>query len=53
VGGHGPDVVVLEPPELADSVRRGWLAAARAHAEPPVPAAPREPAPAEVEGAVR
>ncbi|WP_051342652.1 helix-turn-helix transcriptional regulator [Pseudonocardia spinosispora] len=32
VGGHGPDVVVLDPPELADAVRRGWLAAARAHA---------------------
>ncbi|HEY4006255.1 MAG TPA: WYL domain-containing protein [Pseudonocardia sp.] len=32
VGGHGPDVVVLDPPELVDAVRRGWLAAAKAHA---------------------
>jgi proteasome accessory factor B len=31
VGGHGPDVVVLDPPELADAVREGWRAAARAH----------------------
>ena len=35
IGGHGPDVVVLEPPELAEAVRRGWSAAARAHADPP------------------
>jgi proteasome accessory factor B len=34
IGGHGPDVVVLEPPELAEAVRQGWLAAARAHADP-------------------
>ncbi|HTF53048.1 MAG TPA: WYL domain-containing protein [Pseudonocardia sp.] len=34
IGGHGPDVVVLEPAELADAVRRGWAAAARAHASP-------------------
>ncbi|GAA5154636.1 WYL domain-containing protein [Pseudonocardia eucalypti] len=34
IGGHGPDVVVLEPPELAEAVRRVWLAAARAHAAP-------------------
>ncbi len=47
VGGHGPDVVVLEPPELADAVRQGWLAAARAHAEP------LAPAPVEVGGGVR
>lgn len=46
VGGHGPDVVVLEPPELADAVRRGWAAAARAHAEPPEPTQPARPAPA-------
>ena len=31
VGGHGPDVVVLEPSELAEVVREGWLAAASAH----------------------
>jgi proteasome accessory factor B len=36
IGGHGPDVVVLEPPELAEAVRQGWLAAARAHASPEV-----------------
>jgi proteasome accessory factor B len=34
IGGHGPDVAVLEPPELAEAVRRGWAAAARAHAGP-------------------
>jgi proteasome accessory factor B len=34
IGGHGPDVVVLEPAELAEAVRRGWAAAARAHAGP-------------------
>jgi proteasome accessory factor B len=34
IGGHGPDVVVLEPAELADAVRGGWTAAAQAHAEP-------------------
>jgi proteasome accessory factor B len=35
IGGHGPDVVVLEPAELAEAVRRGWAAAARVHAETP------------------
>jgi len=34
IGGHGPDVVVLEPAELADAVRRGWAAAARLHTAP-------------------
>jgi proteasome accessory factor B len=33
IGGHGPDVVVLEPPALAAAVREGWLAAARAHSD--------------------
>ncbi|WP_214365273.1 helix-turn-helix transcriptional regulator [Pseudonocardia sp. H11422] len=32
LGGHGPDVVVLDPPELAEAVRRNWVAAAEAHA---------------------
>jgi proteasome accessory factor B len=36
VAGHGPDVVVLSPPELAEAVRRGWAAAAAAHAGPDV-----------------
>ncbi|HWN33517.1 MAG TPA: WYL domain-containing protein [Pseudonocardia sp.] len=45
IGGHGPDVVVLEPVGLAEAVRRGWAAAARAHA------APVEPLPAEQESA--
>jgi proteasome accessory factor B len=31
VAGHGPDVAVLEPPELAAAVRRCWEGAARAH----------------------
>jgi proteasome accessory factor B len=32
IAGHGPDVVVLHPAELADAVREAWAAAARAHA---------------------
>jgi len=31
VAGHGPDVAVLEPPELAAAVRRCWQGAAHAH----------------------
>lgn len=31
LAGHGPDVVVLDPPELAAAVRRRWAGAARAH----------------------
>lgn len=31
IGGHGPDVAVLEPPELADAVLAIWTAAVRAH----------------------
>ncbi|HVL83488.1 MAG TPA: WYL domain-containing protein [Pseudonocardia sp.] len=31
VAGHGPDVVVLDPPELADAVRRTWEGALAAH----------------------
>lgn len=33
VAGHGPDVVVLDPPELAERVRERLAAAAAAHAE--------------------
>ncbi|WP_338051576.1 helix-turn-helix transcriptional regulator [Pseudonocardia acidicola] len=33
LSGHGPDVVVLHPPELAEMVRRNWAAAAAAHSE--------------------
>lgn len=36
VAGHGPDVAVLHPPELATAVERIWVAAAAAHAEPAV-----------------
>ena len=32
LAGHGPDVAVLFPPELADAVHRNWKAAAAAHA---------------------
>jgi proteasome accessory factor B len=31
LAGHGPDVVVFDPPELADAVRRRLVAAAAAH----------------------
>jgi proteasome accessory factor B len=31
VGGHGPDVAVLEPADLVDAVRSAWAAAAAAH----------------------
>jgi proteasome accessory factor B len=31
IAGHGPDVVVLDPPELAEAVRACWEAAARVH----------------------
>jgi proteasome accessory factor B len=31
IGGHGPDVVVLDPPELADAVLAIWREAARVH----------------------
>jgi proteasome accessory factor B len=34
VAGHGPDVAVLEPAELAEAVRTRWRAAGAAHAEP-------------------
>lgn len=34
LAGHGPDVVVLDPPELAAAVRATWAAAAAAHARP-------------------
>jgi proteasome accessory factor B len=37
IGGHGPDVLVLDPPELAAAVRAGWLAAAEAHRSEPEP----------------
>jgi len=33
-GGYGPDVVVLEPPRLAEAVRAAWQAAQEAHAAP-------------------
>jgi proteasome accessory factor B len=44
IGGHGPDVAVLEPPELAEAVRRGWAAAARAHTGEPAGGPPEESA---------
>jgi proteasome accessory factor B len=31
LSGHGPDVAVLDPPELAEQVRANWSAAAAAH----------------------
>jgi proteasome accessory factor B len=34
LSGHGPDVVVLRPAELAEAVRANWAAAAAAHAGP-------------------
>jgi proteasome accessory factor B len=34
LAGHGPDVAVLDPPELAAAVRRRWEAAAAAHSLP-------------------
>ena len=34
VAGHGPDVAVLSPPELAAEVRRAWSEAVAAHTEP-------------------
>ena len=40
LSGHGPDVIVLHPEELAAAVRANWAAAAAAHARPvhhPVP----------------
>jgi proteasome accessory factor B len=37
IAGHGPDVAVLEPPELAAAVRRAWTEAARVHGAAPVP----------------
>ncbi len=33
IAGHGPDVVVLDPPDLAAAVRACWEAAARVHAD--------------------
>ncbi|MHA6794671.1 helix-turn-helix transcriptional regulator [Pseudonocardia bannensis] len=35
LSGHGPDVVVLDPPELVEAVRLNWEAAAKAHEGPP------------------
>ncbi|MCW0215503.1 MAG: WYL domain-containing protein, partial [Pseudonocardia sp.] len=35
LAGHGPDVVVLEPPELAKLVRDSWLGALAAHSPAP------------------
>jgi len=32
IAGHGPDVAVLHPPELADAVHRIWAGTAAAHA---------------------
>jgi proteasome accessory factor B len=34
LSGHGPDVVVLFPAELAEAVRANWRAAAAAHTRP-------------------
>jgi len=34
LAGHGPDVAVLAPPELAAQVRANWEAAAAAHTSP-------------------
>ncbi|MGI9001701.1 MAG: helix-turn-helix transcriptional regulator [Pseudonocardia sp.] len=34
LAGHGPDVVVLDPPELAHAVRASWAATAAAHTAP-------------------
>lgn len=34
VAGHGPDVSVLDPPELVAAVGRIWASAAAAHGEP-------------------
>jgi proteasome accessory factor B len=31
LSGHGPDITVLDPPELAEQVRANWSAAAAAH----------------------
>jgi proteasome accessory factor B len=44
IGGHGPDVAVLDPPELAEAVLAIWSEAARAHqvlAEEPLDGATR------------
>ncbi len=46
LAGHGPDVVVLHPAELATAVRDIWSAAAQAHARPSVNVRP-EPRPIE------
>jgi proteasome accessory factor B len=50
IGGHGPDVVVLEPAGLAEAVRRSWAAAAGAHAAPvePLPSGSAGAQPAEL-----
>ncbi len=37
LAGHGPDVVILSPPALADRVRENWAAAAAAHTAAVVP----------------
>lgn len=34
LSGHGPDIAVLDPPELAEQVRANWAAAAAAHTSP-------------------
>jgi len=33
IAGYGPDVAVLDPPELVAAVRRGWAAVLAAHTE--------------------
>jgi proteasome accessory factor B len=33
VAGHGPDVAVLDPPELVEAVREAWARAAAAHSD--------------------
>ena len=33
IAGYGPEVVVLQPPELSTAVRQAWAAAAAAHAD--------------------
>jgi proteasome accessory factor B len=38
LAGHGPDVVVLEPAELADAVRATWAGVAAAHGTAPAEA---------------
>jgi proteasome accessory factor B len=42
LSGHGPDVAVLYPAELAEAVRANWAAAAAAHPRPAPPARPVE-----------